>query len=476
MATEPDVEALVAESAQVQPLWAALRLPDRARYLRRAAQAVIDELDELATVLGEEGEREPAEAIALELLPAVDGLQWLADRGVRALAERRLPVPRSTSPITRARKTYEPLGVVAIVGAGDAPFAQPLWQVGAALLAGNGVVLKPSPRAPVAGARIARLFVRAGLPEGLLALAPGGDDVGRALVAAPGVAKVAFTGTAAAGREVARGCAEAGVPVSLEVAGVGSALVLADAGVARAARGTAAAAFAAGGRTRGALRRVFVADAVHDAYVAAVVGAAGDHRSVPDPGGAAGELVREAVAEGARLVAGGPRPDGSFAPAVLDGVTDAMRAGTEPADAPLLAITRVASTDAAMGAVGALPPGPGISVWTANRYEGARIARALRVGAAWLNDHRVVPAIPAAPWGGSAGGEDALRAFSAPRAMTWDPPAGGAPWWGPYDATLERAGRAVAQLRSVRDRDRERALRSGPVPLARVLRRTLRGR
>jgi acyl-CoA reductase-like NAD-dependent aldehyde dehydrogenase len=186
--------------------------------------------------------------------------------------------------------------------------------------------------------------------------------------------------------------------------------------------------------------------------------------------------VQEAVAGGARLVVGGPLPDGRFAPAVLDGVTDAVRAGSEPVDAPLLAVTAVASTDAAIAAVADLPAGPGISVWTADRYEGERIARALRAGATWLNDHRVVPALPAAPWGGGAGGVDALRAFSAPRAITWDPPAGAALWWAPYDATLERAGRAVAQLRSVRDRDRERALRQGPLPLARVVRRALRGR
>ncbi|MBX5441855.1 MAG: aldehyde dehydrogenase family protein, partial [Solirubrobacteraceae bacterium] len=226
-----DPAALVASSAQVQPLWAALRVADRARYLRRAAQAVIDELDELAAVLGAEGGRTPGEVIALELLPAVDGLRWLADGGARALRERRLPVPRATSPVTRARRTYEPLGVVAVVGAGDAPFAQPLWQTGAALLAGNGVVLKPSPRAPVAGERIARLFARASLPEGLLAVLPGDDAAGRALVAAPGLAKVVFTGTRAAGQEVALACARAGVPVALQTAGVGAALVLADAGV-----------------------------------------------------------------------------------------------------------------------------------------------------------------------------------------------------------------------------------------------------
>jgi hypothetical protein len=114
-------------------------------------------------------------------------------------------------------------------------------------------------------------------------------------------------------------------------------------------------------------------------------------------------------------------------------------------------------------------------VWTANRYEGERIARALGAGAVWLNDHRVVPALPAAPWGGS-GGEDALRAFASARAITWEPPRGGALWWGPYDATIERAARAVAELRSVRDRDRERALRTGPLPLAQVAARALRRR
>ncbi|HWV88215.1 MAG TPA: hypothetical protein VNZ62_22400, partial [Capillimicrobium sp.] len=119
---------------------------------------------------------------------------------------------------------------------------------------------------------------------------------------------------------------------------------------------------------------------------------------------------------------------------------------------------------------------PGISVWTANRYEGERIARALGAGTVWLNDHRVVPSLPAAPWGGGAGGVDALRAFAAPRAITWEPPRGAALWWGPYDATVERAGRMVAQLRSVRDRDRERALRQGPLPLTRAVGRALRRR
>src|SRR3954447_21876355 len=166
------LEALAEGCAQVQPLWAQLRLRDRARYVRRAGQAVIDELDELLTLLGEGLDREPGELAAVELLPAIDGLQWLADQGTRALRDRRLGAPRGSHPLTSARMAWSPLGVIGILGAPEAPFAQPLWQIGAALLAGNGVVFVPNPRGELGAERIARLFTRAGLPEGLLGVGP----------------------------------------------------------------------------------------------------------------------------------------------------------------------------------------------------------------------------------------------------------------------------------------------------------------
>src|SRR5258705_12577413 len=132
------LEGLAEDCAQVQPLWAQLRLRDRARYLRRAGQAVIDELDELLTLLGAGLDRDPAEVAALELLPAVDGLQWLADQGTRALGERRLSAPRGSHPLKQGRASWEPLGVVGILGAAEGPFAQPLWQGAGGPLGGNG--------------------------------------------------------------------------------------------------------------------------------------------------------------------------------------------------------------------------------------------------------------------------------------------------------------------------------------------------
>ncbi|MGH2841873.1 MAG: aldehyde dehydrogenase family protein, partial [Solirubrobacteraceae bacterium] len=159
-----DVGAAVAEAAGVQRLWAQLRLTDRARYLTRAAQAVIDEWDEIAQIIVAEQARPIAEVHTMELLPAVETLQWLAEEGPRVLAPERVGLSRALQPVKRARLTFEPLGVVAVLTPGAEPFATPLGDVAVALMGGNGVVLHPSPLAALAAERIGRVFVRAGLP------------------------------------------------------------------------------------------------------------------------------------------------------------------------------------------------------------------------------------------------------------------------------------------------------------------------
>ncbi|MGC2372443.1 MAG: aldehyde dehydrogenase family protein, partial [Solirubrobacteraceae bacterium] len=138
-----DVADVLAQVAKVQPLWALLRLEDRARYMRRMAQAIVDEFDELRETIAREQGRPRTEVAALELLVAVDALKWVAQDGARVLGARRVGVHRSLSLTKRARIAYEPYGVVGVIGAGSAPFAQPLGQIAGALLAGNGVVFKP---------------------------------------------------------------------------------------------------------------------------------------------------------------------------------------------------------------------------------------------------------------------------------------------------------------------------------------------
>ena len=189
-----EVDRVVGEVAKVVPLWALLRVQDRGRYMRRMAQAVIDDFDELLEVIAREQGRPRAEIASLELLAAVDALIWMADEGARLLGGGRIGVSRLVFPLKRARIAYEPYGVIGVIGAGSAPFAQPLGQIAGALMAGNGVAFKPAARASLAGERITRLVARAGLPEGIVRILHGGADAGVALAQSP-VEKILFTGS-----------------------------------------------------------------------------------------------------------------------------------------------------------------------------------------------------------------------------------------------------------------------------------------
>src|SRR3954453_23121322 len=112
---EADIAAAVENAAAVQRLWAQLRTEDRARYMARAAQAVIAELDELADLVCLEQGRPRTEAVLMEILPAIDTLQWLAEHGAGVLAGERARVSQLLYPGKRARWSYEPLGVVGVL-------------------------------------------------------------------------------------------------------------------------------------------------------------------------------------------------------------------------------------------------------------------------------------------------------------------------------------------------------------------------
>jgi succinate-semialdehyde dehydrogenase/glutarate-semialdehyde dehydrogenase len=272
-------------------------------------------------------------------------------------------------------------------------------------------------------------------------------------------------------------------------------LVLADAHLRRAVAGALWAGCAGAGQARGAIERVYVAREVHERFLAALVAAA-QRVTVGDPADArvqlgplasprraahVHELVEEAVAEGARLHCGGPvHPPGCeagsfYAPAVLSGVSEDMRIAREPIDGPVLVVSPVDSIDEAIRAANRGDYGLGASIWTADRYQGLRIARALHAGMVWLNDHLPGPTVSRGPWGAAAGGglgrtlgQAGLRACAQEKLITWDPPRVRGLWWGPYDDTSARALRTVAKLRSSREADHERAWREGALSLVRV--------
>jgi succinate-semialdehyde dehydrogenase / glutarate-semialdehyde dehydrogenase len=267
-------------------------------------------------------------------------------------------------------------------------------------------------------------------------------------------------------------------------------LVLSDASMERAIAGATWAAFADAGQAPGSVGRALVMRELVDRFADGVAEAAGRLR-VGDPVAGDAQIgplasrdrltevtaaVEEAVAAGATLRCGGPAGPGGlhYVPAVLTGVDTDMRVWRERVDGPVLSILPVDSAAEAVAIVNAGPPTLGASVWTQDRYRAARIGRELHVGASWGKEHLVAPLVASSPWGSphrSAGrllGEAGLRECAAEKVIGWRDPAIRARWRLPYHESLEGAARALVHLRSVRDADRERALKRGLLPLARV--------
>ncbi|HEX8646683.1 MAG TPA: aldehyde dehydrogenase family protein [Thermoleophilaceae bacterium] len=495
-----EVQAVVDDVAEVQPFWAQLPLADRARYMRRTAQVIIDNLDEITLLLSREQGKARAESYAMELIPTIDALHWIADNGPEILASE----PVRGVPIFAKQKkhflSYEPLGVVGVIAPWNYPWSIPFGEVAMALMAGNGVVLKPASLTPLIGDRIRWVFERAGLPEGIVRTVHGGGKVGNALVESS-AAKIFFTGSVEVGRRVGVACAERLKGCVLELGGKDSVIVLPDANLQNAIDGTLWGGFANIGQTCSGIERVYVMRECADRFIDGVVEGARKLR-VGDPTRPdveigpmvseeqyeiVKELVDDAVAAGAKMHCGGPvEPDGLsgkfYAPAVLTDVTPDMRIMREEIFGPVVPITVVDSEDEAIALANDSEFGLGNSVWTLDREKGERIAERLESGMVWLNEHMYTHGLMGCAWGGAkesgigrAHSQHGFYEVVNIKQVAWEPSLWRSFWWHPYDESNTRGLHAAAQLLYGRDEDKAKALRQGIRPLARLGRKTLKG-
>ncbi|HSF03807.1 MAG TPA: aldehyde dehydrogenase family protein, partial [Solirubrobacterales bacterium] len=144
-----EVQGVVDDVAEVQPFWAQLALADRARYLRRAADVLVEDLDEVTELLTREQGKPITESYTMEVVPTIDVLHWCADAGPKILDDEPIRMGQALFLSKKAKFSYEPLGVVGVIAPWNYPWAIPFDEVAMALLAGNGVVLKPASLTPL---------------------------------------------------------------------------------------------------------------------------------------------------------------------------------------------------------------------------------------------------------------------------------------------------------------------------------------
>ena len=271
---KPDqVQAVVDDVAEVQPFWAQLSLADRARYLRRAADVLVEEIDEVAELLTREQGKPITESYTMEVVPTIDVLHWCADAGPKILADEPIRMGAGPVPLEEgASSAYEPLGVVGVIAPWNYPWSIPFDEVAMALMAGNGVVLKPASLTPLLGERIRETFEKAGLPEGLVRVVHGGGAIGQALCESS-ARKIFFTGSVEVGRKVGEICAEQLKGSVLELGGKDPQIVCADADLDNAISGCVWGGFANAGQTCSGIERTYVVEEVADRFLEGVVAA-----------------------------------------------------------------------------------------------------------------------------------------------------------------------------------------------------------
>ncbi|PCH34727.1 NAD-aldehyde dehydrogenase [Wolfiporia cocos MD-104 SS10] len=379
----PELDALVARASAAQKAWRAVPLEERIAIGRRFMDEFRAMGDEIPAELSAQMGR-PVSQCAGEVRGTLDRAAYMLDIAEGALAD--VSLADTDKPGFRRFIRRDPLGVVLVIAPWNYPYLTTVNSVLPALVAGNAVLLKPSPQTPLTAERFALAFARAGLPAGLLAVVHLSPELAAHAARSPGIAFVSFTGSVAGGRAVAEAAvrAEGFKGVGLELGGKDPAYVRADADLEYTAAELVDGAMFNAGQSCCAIERIYVHESLYDAFVARYVELVKQYKlgDPTQPGTnlgpvvslASAERIRKQVADAVKAGARALVPEGLFAaaqpgttyvaPQVLVDVDHTMDVMTEETFGPVIGIMKVSRDEEAVALMNDSRYGLTASVWT----------------------------------------------------------------------------------------------------------------
>ncbi|GIX12381.1 MAG: NAD-dependent succinate-semialdehyde dehydrogenase [Paracoccaceae bacterium] len=395
---------------EAQKAWAAKLAAERSEILMRWYQLMVENADDLGTILCAEMGKPYPEARG-EVLYGASFIQWFAEEGKRIYGDTIPP----HKPGARLIVVKQPVGVVGAITPWNFPNAMIARKVGPALAVGCAVVAKPAKLTPLSATAMAVLGERAGIPKGIFNVVCGSSSsaIGNELCANPKVRKLTFTGSTEVGRVLLSQCAHDIKKCSMELGGNAPFIVFDDADLDAAVEGAMVSKYRNAGQTCVCANRIYVQAGVYDAFAEKLVRAVG--RLKVGDGFAEGvttgplidraalekvqEHVDDAVAKGARIATGGSSPGGTFyLPTVLTGVTQEMKVAREETFGPIAPLFRFETEEEVIAMANDTEYGLAAYFYSRDIGRCWRVAEALEYGIVGINDG--LPSTAVAPFGG----------------------------------------------------------------------------
>ncbi|MFS8038996.1 aldehyde dehydrogenase family protein [Xanthobacter sp. AM11] len=398
IATVPDagpelLDAAVAAAQGAFPTWSSRPWGERAALVARIGDVIEAHAEDFKRLL------------TLEQGKARAGAEWEIGGSIvwcREIATQVLPTHREEAEARTVETRRVPHGVVGGITPWNFPLLLAVWKIAPALLAGNTMVLKPSPFTPLCTLKLGELL-RDVLPPGVLNIVSGGNDLGAAMTAHPGIGKISFTGSTATGRRIMQAASGNLKRLTLELGGNDPAIVLPDVDVKTTAEKLFWAAFQNSAQFCVAAKRLYIHDDIYDDLSAALVDYAAGIRIGDglEQGTDLGpiqnamqfaklkDLIADARETGLTFLCGGDIPDGRgyFVPVTLiDNPPETSRVVTEEAFGPVLPLLRFREVEDVIARANATEYGLAASVWTADIARGEEIAARLEAGTVWINE------------------------------------------------------------------------------------------